>query len=385
MEALLERTDTGARKGSASRPNRRVFVLLAPTRNVSDWDDRYRKGLIPDWSPYGYGHAQECGYSLVYSQTRNESPLVRALDAAARVVLGFKVAHVARNWRAVCDPSLDAIWTHTEREFLPLLLLSWLRRQPLPPVIAQSVWLVDEWERMGLMQRAIARALMRRAALCTFLSPVNARQAERLGLGSRRRVAAFGVSLDSFPLTEPAPRAAVDTIRIFTLGNDRDRDWHTFVKAFCHDPRYEVFAATGNFPLAPSGPNWTARPCSHAEVIERYRWADVVVVPLCGNQHASGITSVLEATLLGKPVVATDTGGIDWYLNRDEIALCPVGDAAALAGAAQAIVRNPDEIRQRVRAAQAAAHRKDLSSRGFALRHVEMTEALLRSAPPAVP
>jgi glycosyltransferase involved in cell wall biosynthesis len=378
MEALLERTD--ASESDAPHPGRRVFVLLAPTRNVSDWEERYHKGLIPDWSPYGYGYAQECGYSLAYSQTSREPLVVRVLDAVARAIFGFKLAHVARNWKAISDPCVDAIWTHTEREFLPLLLLSWLRRQPLPPVIAQSVWLVDEWERMAPPHRAIARALMRRAALCTFLSPVNARQAERLGLGNRRGVVAFGVSLDSFPITEPAPRAVVDRIRIFALGNDRHRDWQTFVEAFCHDPRYEIFAATGNFPLAPSGPSWDARPCSHAEVIERYRWADVVVVPLSANQHASGITSVLEATLLGKPVVASDTGGIDWYFNRDEIALCPVGDAAALAEAAEAIARDPDESRRKVLAAQAVARRRDLSSRGFALRHVEMTEELLRPA-----
>jgi hypothetical protein len=378
MDALLERTGTSER--AASHASRRAFVLLAPTRNVSDWEERYRKGLIPDWSPYGYGHAQERGYALSYSQTFSEPLLVRALDAAARMVLGFKFAHVARNWKAACDPSVDAIWTHTEREFLPLLLLAWLRRQPLAPVVAQSVWLLDEWPRMRRIHRAIARALMRRAALCTFLSPVNARQAEQLGLGSRRSIVAFGVSLDSFPLTAPAPRAGADTIRVFALGNDRHRDWHTFAQAFCDDPRYEIFAATSNFPLAERGPNWTARQCSHAEVIERYRWADVVVVPLSANQHASGITSVLEATLLGKPVVASDAGGIDWYFDRDTIALCAVGDAGALAAAAEALARDPDEIRKRVRAAQATALGKDLSSRGFAQRHVEMTEALLLSS-----
>jgi glycosyltransferase involved in cell wall biosynthesis len=378
MEALLEHSESGIGESPSPRPRRRVFVLLAPTRNVSDWEERYHRGLIPDWSPYGYGHAQASGYSLVYSQTWSESVLVRALDAVARLVLGFKIAHVARSWKTVSAPSLDAIWTHTEREFLPLLLLSWLRRQPLAPVIAQSVWLIDEWPRMRPIHRAIARALMRRAALCTFLSPVNAKQAERLGLGNRQRVVAFGVSLDSFPLTEPAPRAVSDRIRVFALGNDRHRDWHTFAEAFCHDPRFEIVAATANFPLPPDGPNWNARPCSHAEVIERYHWADVVVVPLSANQHASGITSVLEATLLGKPVVASDTGGIDWYFDRDEIALCPVGDAAALAAAAETLVCNPADSRQRVRAAQAAARRKDLSSSGYALRHVEMTEELLR-------
>lgn len=378
MGALLDHGGSRMRERPAARLSRRVFVLLAPTRNVSDWQERYHKGLIPDWSPYGYGHAQARGYSLAYSQTRSESVLVRTLDAAARVVLGFKVAHVARSWNAACDPSVDAIWTHTEREFLPLLLLSWLRRRRLAPIIAQSVWLLDEWPGMGPIHRAIARGLMRRAALCTFLSPINAQQAERLDLGLHRRVVAFGVSLDSFPLTEPAPRAVTDRIRVFALGNDRHRDWQTFAEAFCHDPRFEIIAATGNFPLAPDGANWSARPFTHAEVIAHYCWADVVVVPLSNNQHASGITSVLEATLLGKPVVASDTGGIDWYFNHDEIALCPVGDAAALAAAAESLARNPDEIRRKVRAAQAGARRKDLSSSGYALRHVEMTEELLQ-------
>ena len=35
MQALLERRETGAEE--SARPQRRAFVLLAPTRNVSDW------------------------------------------------------------------------------------------------------------------------------------------------------------------------------------------------------------------------------------------------------------------------------------------------------------------------------------------------------------
>jgi hypothetical protein len=39
-----------------------------------------------------------------------------------------------------------------------------------------------------------------------------------------------------------------------------------------------------------------------------------------------------------------------------------------------------DKTKRRVRAAQATVTRKDLSSRGFALRHVALTEALLGAA-----
>jgi hypothetical protein len=360
----------------------RVFILLSPTRNVSDWKARYLKGMIPDWSPYGYGYAESAGYSVAYSETFDESLLIRVVDAAARLVLGFKVVHAIRNWKACSDRSLSAIWTHTEREHLPLLLLSWCLRRRLPPVIAQSVWLIDEWERMWAIHRLVARALMRRASRCTFLSPVNARKAQSLGLCTRSGVVAFGVSLDSFPLTEPAPRTVDGAIRIFALGNDRHRDWETFANAFCHDPRFEIFAATSNFPSPSAGPNWEARQCTHAEIMERYRWADVVVVPLTANLHASGITSVLEATLLGKPVVVSDAGGIDWYFGRDELAFCPAGDAAALRSAVEAIATRPEDSKKRVRAAQATVTRKDLTSRGYALRHVAMTEELLGAPKP---
>lgn len=360
----------------------RVFILLSPTRNVSDWKARYLKGMIPDWSPYGYGYAESAGYAVAYSETYNESLHLRAVDAVAQLMLGFKVVHVIRNWKACSDRSVSAIWTHTEREHLPLLFLSRFLRRPLPPVIAQSVWLIDEWEHMPAIHRLIARVLMRRASICTFLSSVNARQAERLDLGNRREVVAFGVSLDSFPLTEPAPRAVDGPIRIFALGNDRHRDWDTFAAAFCGDARFEIFAATSNFPAPARGVNWEARQCTHPEIIERYRWADVVVVPLTANLHASGITSVLEATLLGKPVVVSDAGGIDWYFGRDELAFCPVGDVLALRSAVEATAMRPEDTQKRVRAAQATMTRKDLTSRGFALRHVAMTEELLGAPKP---
>jgi glycosyltransferase involved in cell wall biosynthesis len=247
-------------------------------------------------------------------------------------------------------------------------------------VIAQSVWLIDAWDRMPARHRVVARMLMRRAPLCTFLSPLNAARAGQLGLGKRRKVVAFGVSADSFPMTVPTRRDIDGPIRIFALGNDRHRDWPTFAQAFCNDARFDVFAATQNFSLEGSGPNWTARPCTHAEVVERYRWADIVVVPLTANQHASGITTVLEATFIGKPVVVSDAGGIDWYFGRDEVALCPVGEAASLRDAAEMLTRDPAHALAMVRAAQATVIRKDLSSRGFARRHVEMTEELLRES-----
>jgi glycosyltransferase involved in cell wall biosynthesis len=357
----------------------RVFILLSQTMNPADWRERYERGLIADWSPYGYGHAQRLGCSLTFSTTIKGSWLVRLLDGATKLLLGFRLAHAMRNWKACTDTAVDVIWTHTEREFLPLLFLSWCRRRPLAPVIAQSIWLIDEWDHMWPVHRRFARMLMRRAAFCTFHSPVNAARAAELGLGERRKVVAFGVSTDSFPMTAPALRKIDDSIRIFAVGNDRHRDYETFAKAFCHDLRFEIFIATSRFPLPPTGSNWTARPCTHKEVVEQYRWADVVVVPLKANMHVSGLTSVLEAILLGKPVVVTDTGGLDWYFSNDEVTFCSVGGVNNLREAVEAIAANPEQARTKARLAQAAVVKNDLTSKGFALRHIEMTEALINA------
>ncbi|WP_443798338.1 glycosyltransferase, partial [Burkholderia gladioli] len=62
--------------------------------------------------------------------------------------------------------------------------------------------------------------------------------------------------------------------------------------------------------------------------------ADVIVVPLRPNHHASGITVMLEAAAVGKPMIVSDVGGLRDYFPNDCAAYVPAFDASAMRGAA---------------------------------------------------
>ena len=71
---------------------------------------------------------------------------------------------------------------------------------------------------------------------------------------------------------------------------------------------------------------------SKSELAELYQRADVVVVPVQANLHASGATSCIEALAARRPLVVTRAGGLEDYVSDDAI-LVPPADANALADA----------------------------------------------------
>ena len=112
----------------------------------------------------------------------------------------------------------------------------------------------------------------------------------------------------------------------------------------------------------------------------------MVVVPLKRNLHASGLSVILEATLSGLPVIATDTGGLRAYLSNQEVQYVPVGDAMAIRRAVSELAHD-DERRLRLAAlAQRRIVEGGLTSETYALRHRRLSEELLgRSRLPGSP
>jgi glycosyltransferase involved in cell wall biosynthesis len=101
-------------------------------------------------------------------------------------------------------------------------------------------------------------------------------------------------------------------------------------------------------------------------------------VPLRPNSHASGITVMLEAAALGKPMVVTGVGALEDYFSHQAVSYVPPFDSQAMREAVDRLVASPSEA---LRQAQAAAEQllsRDLTTHHFAMQHVRITEDLLR-------
>ncbi|MEI6002792.1 glycosyltransferase family 4 protein [Paraburkholderia bengalensis] len=331
---------------------------------------------------YGYHHAESDEFQLSYSQDAKESKPVRLVRRALKSMLGFDLLHTMRNRDAMLRA--DVIWTHTEQEWLSAALMLLMNgrhnaqdKQPL--LLAQSVWLLDKWPNYGLMRRWFYRKLIARADLLTTLARDNAALC-RDYFGRDATPLFYGLNTRDFPVQSPQDWQPHTPLRIAAIGNDRDRDWETLIKAVGNDPRFAVRLATRRrIPRSLHSPNVEVAPAAGLKKQrELYDWADVVVVPLRPNAHASGITVMLEAAAVGKPMVVTNVGGLQDYFSARTAAYVPPFDADALREALIGLIASPDNA---LRQAQAAAHElttRDHTTQNYARQHVTITRELLR-------
>ena len=151
--------------------------------------------------------------------------------------------HAWRNRAALLNT--DVIWTHTEQEHLAAALILKLAgaQGKRPLLLAQSVWLFDKWNSFGGPRRWLYRKLIARADALTTLARDNADLCRRY-LGRDAEFVYYGLNTQDFPITEPRQWQPNRPLRIAAIGNDRDRDWRTFLAAFGGDERYDVRLAT---------------------------------------------------------------------------------------------------------------------------------------------
>lgn len=329
---------------------------------------------------YGYHHAESDEFALDYSRDAREHAPMRFLRRALKAALGFDFIHTWRNRRAILQS--DVVWTHTEQEHLAvalLLLLQARRGGTRPLLLAQSVWLLDRWRGYGALRRALYRRLLARADLLTTLASENAALCETY-FGRAARQVYYGLNTFDFPLQPPSRWQPHTPLRVAAIGNDRDRDWETLAAALGHDARYDVRIATRRrIPSSVRAPNVRTVHVSgiHAQHA-LYEWADLIVVPLRPNTHASGITVMLEAAALGKPMVATKVGALDDYFDDDAVSYVAPFDARQLREAIDALIAAPARALQQAREACEQLRTRDLTTQHFARQHVQLTREMLR-------
>jgi glycosyltransferase involved in cell wall biosynthesis len=366
-----------------------VFVLLAYGFGARGWSERWARGElagIQERLPYGYFHCAADNCEIRYSEDAAENRFTQFFRMCLRRLLGFDLIHAWRNRDGLA--AADIVWTHTELEHLAVLLLFRLgfARARRPPVIAQSVWLFDRWQHFSPLRRWVYRRLLERADLLTVLSPENLRLARELFPDQRSEFVRFGIDAEKM---RPLRRRALGCpLRVLSLGNDLHRDWDSLIDALGGWTECEV--RIGGKRIGRKVRRRTSKfanfeivtPATVADSDQLYEWADLLVVPLKPNFHASGITVVTEAVLLGVPVICTDTGGLRAYFSSDEVCYVPPSDPKRLRQAIEQLSRADDLRFAMTRRAQARVTNAKLNSRNFARRHYELSRTLLE--PPAV-
>jgi glycosyltransferase involved in cell wall biosynthesis len=358
-----------------------VFVHLGHGFGGERWAQRWAEGGIPGVNerlPYGYYRAANENCAVRYSEDTGEGHFGELARMGLCKLLGFDLIHTWRNRHQI--DAADVVWTHTEREHLAILLL-WrvLLHTQRPKVIAQSVWLFDKWQRLSRPTRWLYRVLMNQADVLTVQSPANLEMVRALFPTVRSELVLFGN--DTSTMLSPRLTLGHRPLRIAALGNDMHRDWSTLFAAVDGWGDAEVQIASSRCGSARERPaNVTVIQAKSARAVtDLYSWADLVVVPLWPNLHASGITVITEASLAGLPVVCSDTGGLRAYFSGDEVCYVPPRDATALRCELEGLSKSDERRFTLARRAQARLRSADLSSTARAQRLRRLSAELLAS------
>jgi glycosyltransferase involved in cell wall biosynthesis len=371
---------------SVSVPISRVLVVLPHHLDVTAWSARFARKETPDQTPYGYHFANLHGCHVTFSKPTVGTGWVHFMDRVARKILGFDLRHIWANRQLIASKQFDCIWTHTEYEHLGIGLLKKVLKKPIAPLIAQSVWLMDEWANYWVLRKNFYRWLMVDFEVATFLSPLNTQRAQQLQLARQVRLVPFGISLEDFSPASPPDLAEQPQrpVRVLALGNDRHRDWSVLVQALGGRAQYEVRVGSSSFPAHllsdTKHRNIKVGPMTQAQVIQAYAWADCVVLPLKRNLHASGLTAMLESVAMMTPLVCTQVGGLEAYFDTTMVSYCAAQQADALRSAVDSLMAQAASDRYS-KAHKAKRHLLDqkFTSEGFAQRHVQLSQELAKT------
>lgn len=363
-----------------------AYVHLAHGFDARRWRQKWESGEligINESSPYGYHRAEDHGVRVVFSQDAVEGPLIALTRKAVRIVLGFDLAHAWRNRRRIL--AADVVWTHTESQHLgvaAVLGLVGCRSGAGPRLLAQSVWLFDRWNGLSWLRRALYRVLIRRADVLTVHSTMNRDIARSLFPDSRVELVPFGVCTDD--MVQPSVRPPDGTIRVLAVGNDRHRDWSTLLDALGATESVELRIVSQTLKKSaveryPHADVLSVR--GNAELLELYRWADVVALPLEPNQHASGITVLQEAVIRGVPVVVSDTGGLRTYFDDRCVVFVEPQNEVQLRSAILELRDDPERRLRLARAARSGMGPGGLSSESYIRTHCVLSAELTGRRP----
>jgi glycosyltransferase involved in cell wall biosynthesis len=220
--------------------------------------------------------------------------------------------------------------------------------------------------------------LIKQADILTVHSPENLAVAKRLFPEVRSELVLFGIAADA--KVAPTLRPVKKSLNIVSLGNDEHRDWSLLINAVSDQREWSLKIASQKIKPSSMGKATNIEILklkTNDELFALYQEADVLVLAIKPNLHASGITVIQEAALQGVPVICSDTGGLRAYFSDTEVHFVPPQDGTALQNAIRNLANDPGARLTLALKAQARMGPKGLSSESFVGRHVEISRDLL--------
>lgn len=349
----------------------RVYVEFPEELDVPDWSARYRRGEVPDLTPYGLHRLADENLTVDYRRPLRGA----ALGWLARKVRGrlgqtevvAEALSIAREGRR----GADVLLCMDERTGVPAALTP-----NAPPVVSGLAWL----ESPDTLNRAHAtlarRALRRMAAVFTQTPGLGAELVDGWDLPPER-VHEITLGIDErFYRLQPWPVNIGTPAVVASAGDDRLRDHATLIAAMRQlrsDGVDAVLELATTSPVELPGELGTLHARRMGGAMRQvYQRSTVVAVALVPNKVGSGLTVVLEAMASGRPVVVTANPGLAGYVEHGVSGLLvPPGDPGAMAAAIGELLADPVRARQLGRAGRAAVEAR------FTSRHMAADLAAL--------
>jgi glycosyltransferase involved in cell wall biosynthesis len=255
--------------------------------------------------------------------------------------------------------------------FTPLAALFPLAARRLPVVVV-NYGLCTIWDRSSAARRKLLRASLRAAAHVFSLGEwQRERLSEQVGLAEERTsTALLGIDERFFA---PRPHETAEPY-VLAVGKDLARDYATFVEALAPlGVRLELAVYPRNLEGIELPPQARAHIVGPVELRELYAGAACVVLPQRRPEYpygseGGGLTALLEALAMAKPVVASDRPILRDYVTDGETALLvPPEDPAALRETVERVLGD-EELGRRLGAAGRDRVETALTTRHFAER-----------------
>ena len=171
-----------------------AFVHLPAYLNVAAYERDHAAGIEPDASPYGFHHAREFGVDVRFSSLAGSEGSI--VQRKMRRLFGFDIVNSFRNRKGMA--AADVIWTMLEEEALGAALLMKLRLLPRRPIVASTVWMVNNWQRTSGRRQRFYRWLLREVSLLLVQSQACIATMQSIVGADKVRLLHFGISAGTF-------------------------------------------------------------------------------------------------------------------------------------------------------------------------------------------